>query len=101
MMEHALLRSLMSKEFYEDHKGIRCPDKIFTKDLRKIKQTLEYAMNTYDKDLTPSELEALFFTHNNSMTTANKQVYEDMFRKIAREEPLSKDIAEDVLSKLF
>ena len=100
-MEHALLRSLMNKEFYEDHKGIRCPDKIFTKDLRKIKQTLEYAMNTYDKDLTPSELEALFFTHNNSMTTANKQVYQDMFRKIAREEPLSKDIAEDVLSKLF
>ena len=100
-MEHALLRSLMNKDFYEDHKGIRCPDKIFTKDLRTIKQTLEYAMNTYDKDLTPSELEALFFTHNNSMTTANKQVYQDMFRKIAREEPLSKDIAEDVLSKLF
>ena len=101
MMEHALLRSLMKKEFYEDHKGIRCPDKIFTKDLRKVKQTLDYAMSTYDKDLTPSELEALFFANNNSMTTANKQVYQDLFRKIAREDPLSKDIAEDVLSKLF
>ena len=100
-MELALLRSLMNKDFYEDHKGIRCPDKIFTKDLRKIKQTLEYAMDTYDRTLTPSELEALFFANNNSMTTANKQVYQDMFRKIAREEPLSKDIAQDVLSKLF
>ena len=100
-MEHALLRSLMNKDFYEAHKGIRCPDKIFTKDLRKIKQTLEYAMDTYDRTLTPSELEALFFANNNSMTTANKQVYQDMFRKIAREEPLSKDIAQDVLSKLF
>jgi replicative DNA helicase len=101
MMELALLRSLMNKEFYDDHKGIRCPDKIFTKDLRKVKQTLEYAMNTYEKDLTPAELEALFFTHHNSMTTANKQVYQDLFRKIAREQPLSKEIAEDVLSKLF
>ena len=101
MMELALLRSLMNKEFYEDHKGIRCPDKIFTKDLRKIKKTLEYAMATYKRSLTPVELEALFFANNNAMTTANKQVYEDIFRKISREEPLSKDIAEDVLSKLF
>jgi replicative DNA helicase len=101
MMELALLRSLMNKDFYDDHKGIRCPDKIFTKDLRKVKQTLEYAMDTYDRSLTPAELEALFFANNNSMTTANKQVYHDLFRKIAREEPLSKEIAEDVLSKLF
>ena len=101
MMELALLRSLMEKDFYEDNKGIRCPDKIFTKDIRKIKQTLDYAMITYDKDLTPSELEALFFANHNSMTTANKQVYEELFRKISREQPMSKDIAEDVLSKLF
>ena len=45
MMELALIRSLMNKDFYDDHKGIRCPDKIFTKDVRKIKQTVDYAMN--------------------------------------------------------
>jgi replicative DNA helicase len=101
MMELALLRTLMNKEFYEDHKGIRCPDKIFTKDVRKVKQTLDYAINTYQKDLTPAELEALFFANNSSMTTANKEGYRDIFRKIQREQPLSKEIAEDVLSKLF
>ena len=61
MMELALIRTLMDKEFYDNHKGIRCPDKIFTKDVRKIKQTLDYAMNTYEKTLSPSELEALFY----------------------------------------
>ena len=97
MMELALLRTLMNKEFYEDHKGIRCPDKIFTKDVRKVKQTLDYAIDTYQKDLTPAELEALFFANNSSMTTATKEAYRDIFRKIQREQPLSKDIAEDVL----
>lgn len=101
MMELALLRTLMNKEFYEDHKGIRCPDKIFTKDVRKVKQTLDYAIDTYQKDLTPAELEALFFANNSSMTTATKDAYRDIFRKIQREQPLSKEIAEDVLSKLF
>ena len=101
MMELALLRTLMNKEFYEDHKGIRCPDKIFTKDIRKVKQTLDYAIDTYQKDLTPAELEALFFANNSSMTTATKEAYRDIFRKIQREQPLSKEIAEDVLSKLF
>jgi len=101
MMELALVRTLLDKEFYDNHKGIRCPDKIFTKDVRKIKQTLDYAMHTYEKDLTPSELEALFYANNNSMTTANKEAYRDLFRKIARENPLNKEIADDVLSKLF
>jgi replicative DNA helicase len=101
MMELALLRTLMNKEFYEDHKGIRCPDKIFTKDIRKVKQTLDYAIDTYQKDLTPAEIEALFFANNSSMTTATKEAYRDIFRKIQREQPLSKEIAEDVLSKLF
>jgi hypothetical protein len=101
MMELALIRTLMDKEFYDNHKGIRCPDKIFTKDVRKIKQTLDYAMNTYEKTLTPSELEALFYAGNNSMTTANKEAYRDLFHKIAKENPLNNEIATDVLSKLF
>ncbi len=100
-MELALIRTLMDKEFYDNHKGIRCPDKIFTKDVRKIKQTLDYAMDTYEKTLTPSELEALFYAGNNSMTTANKEAFRDLFHKIAKENPLNKDIADDVLSKLF
>ena len=100
-MELSLIRSLMDKEFYEDHRGAKCPDRLFRKDVRKIKQTLDYAIETYQKDLTPSELEALFFANNSSMTTANKQAYKDLFRKIQREQPMSADIAEDVLSKMF
>ena len=35
------------------------------------------------------------------MTTANKQVFSELFQKVAREKPLSTEIADDVLSKLF
>ena len=52
-MELSLIRSLMDKDFYEDHKGSRCPDKLFSKDVRKLKQTIDYAMDKYERTLTP------------------------------------------------
>ena len=100
-MELALIRTLMNKEFYERHKGMRCPDKIFTKDTRKIKQTLDVAMNEYDTDLTTSDLEALFFASNQTLTTANKEMYKTLFSRLTKEQPMNNNIAEEVLSKLF
>jgi len=47
MMELSLIRTLHDQEFYEDHKGIKCPDKLFTKDVRKIKRVLDNAMDKY------------------------------------------------------
>ena len=101
MTELALIKTLLDKDFYDQHKGIRCPDKIFSKDVRKIKRTIDYAMEQYDKSITPAELEALFFSHNTTLTTATKDTYKDLFKKITKEAPISKDIADDVLSKLF
>tara|TARA_R100001369_G_scaffold54334_1_gene81207 strand:+ start:2664 stop:3890 length:1227 start_codon:yes stop_codon:yes gene_type:complete len=101
MHELALIKTMMDKEIFDENKGIRFPDKLFGKDLRKIKQTLEYAMQTYDKSLTTATLEALFFANNGTMTTANKEVFKDLFKKIERETPLDKAITSDVLSKLF
>ena len=101
MMELALIRTLMDKDFYDNNKGIRCPDELFSKDVRKIKQTLDYAMHTYERTLTASELEALFFANNSTMTTATKQVYNDLFKRVSREESMNKEIASEVLSKLF
>ena len=35
-MELSLIRSLMDRSFYDDHRGARCPDRLFSKDVRKI-----------------------------------------------------------------
>jgi KaiC/GvpD/RAD55 family RecA-like ATPase len=100
-MELALLKTLLERDFYDQHKGIRCPDKIFTKDIRKIKQSLDAAMEAYDGDLTVSDLQAVFNRMNQSMTTANRTAFDDLFRKIDKAEPIKKEIAEDTLSQLF
>jgi hypothetical protein len=100
-MELALVRSLMDKEFYDDHRGARCPDRLFSKDIRKIKHALDVAIEKYSRTVTPDEIEALFMSGNPSMTTAQKQAYGDLFHRIKREAPLGKDVAQEVLSKLF
>ena len=100
-MELSLIRSLMDKPFYDAHRGAKCPDRLFSKDVRKIKQALDQAINRYERTVTPDEIEALFLANNASMTTAQKQAYSSLFNTIKKEVPLGEDIAQEVLSKLF
>jgi replicative DNA helicase len=96
MMELALLKTMMNREFYDSHKGIRCPAKIFTKDVRKIKETMDKAMAEFTGDLTVSDVEALFYTHNQTMTTANKAAYTDLFRKLDKESGIKNDFTPNI-----
>jgi len=100
-MELSLIRSLMDKEFYDEHRGARCPDRLFSKDVQKIKQSIDRAMTTYERSVTPAEIEALFMANNPTLTTAQKQAYSALFYKVAKEVPMGSDIAQEVLSKLF
>ena len=101
MTEVALLKTLLDKDFYELHRGIRCPDKIFTKDVRKVKQTLDYAMQKYDKGLSLADLEALFYASNKTLTTSSKEQYHKIFKKMASSSALNNEVATEVISRLF
>ena len=52
----------MDKGFYDDHRGARCPDRLFSKDVRKIKESIDLAMERYERTVTPAEIEALFMS---------------------------------------
>ena len=91
----------MDRSFYDDHRGAKCPDRLFSKDVRQIKSAIDKAMDVYERTVTPDEIEALFMANNPSMTTAQKQAYSSLFSKIKKEQPLGSDIAQEVLSKLF
>ena len=52
-MEISLVRSLMDKEFYDEHRGAKCPDRLFSQDVRKIKQAVDIAMDRYSRTVTP------------------------------------------------
>jgi hypothetical protein len=100
-MELSLIRSLMDKPFYDEHRGARCPDRLFSKDVRKIKQAIDSAMDKYTRSVTSDEIEALFMSNNPTMTTAQKGAYSSLFKQIKNEQAMGSDIAQEVLSKLF
>ncbi len=100
-MELALIKTLLDRDFYEQHKGIRCPDHIFSKDTRGIKQALDAAMETYDGSLSVQDLQAVFTVQNKSMTTATKTAMDALFRRIEMTDPIKEEIAQDTLSQLF
>ena len=91
----------MDKSFYDDHRGSKCPQRLFSKDVRKIKQSIDTAMDRYERSVTPDEIEALFMSDNPTLTTAQKQAYSSLFAQIKRENPMGSDVAQEVLSKLF
>ena len=100
-MELSLIRSLMDKPFYDDHRGARCPDRLFSKDVRRIKQAIDSAMDKYERTVSPDEIEALFMSNNPTLTTAQKQAFSSLFNQIKKEQPMGGDVAQEVLSKLF
>ena len=100
-MELSLIRSLMDKGFYDDHRGSKCPDRLFSKDVRKIKQAIDTAMDRYNRTITPDEVQAMFLSNNPTLTTAQKQAYDSLFSAVKKEQPMGSDIAQEVLSKLF
>lgn len=100
-MELSIIRSLMDKEFYDNHRGSKCPDRLFNAENRKIKKTIDMAMDRYERSVTPEEVEALFLSNNPTLSTAQKMAYGSLFGQIKKESPMGSDVAQEVLSKLF
>jgi len=100
-MELAIVKSLLNKEFYDAHKGAKCPHMLFTKELSKIKTLIDASMDKYRRDITVDELEGLYFSSEPTMTTAQKEGFKGIFQKLRKEAPIGDDIAQDILSKLF
>jgi len=100
-MEQQILKSLLNKEFYDSVRGGKCPTQVFTKDLRKIKETIDYAMEQFDRDLLLDEVKGLFFSKNPTLTTSQKHQYELIFGQINNSSVVGSDVASEVLSSMF
>ena len=99
-MELALLRTLISRNFYENNKSI-AKERIFrSKETRNIKSTIDQAMVEYENDISVADVEALFFSLNQTLTTAQKDMYNVLFRKMHDSSELNHDVAQDVLREL-
>tara|TARA_R100001594_G_scaffold25294_1_gene49557 strand:- start:19335 stop:20555 length:1221 start_codon:yes stop_codon:yes gene_type:complete len=98
-MEHSLIKSLLSKDFYDSLKG-RCSNNLFTKDIKKIKQVIDDAMDSYQRDLELEEVKGLFFTSHPTLTTSQKQQFNLFFKQIETATAIGVDVADDLLSSL-
>ena len=102
MEQIALLKSLLNKDFYDEYKGDKCPHRIFSKQFGVIKTVIDAAMKKYNRDLTVGEIEGLFLAHHQrGITTAEKEEFKSIFFKLRKEDPIGKDVADEILSKLF
>lgn len=99
-MELALIQSLLKKDFYEAHRALTKPA-IFSDEANKIKTVLDTAHEEYQRDLTVSELEAVFTTTYPALTTAQRSMFKDRFNEMRSEQPLGLDLAEGVLRDLW
>ena len=86
-MELALIQSLLKKDFYEAHRALTKPA-IFSDEANKIKTVLDTAHEEYQRDLTVSELEAVFTTTYPALTTAQRSMFKDRFNEMRSEQPL-------------
>jgi len=99
-MELALLRTLMNRDIYNGNKNI-AREKIFrSQETRNIKKVLDQAMSDYENDIGPSDIEALFFTQNPTLTTAQRDIYQSLFRKIETASILNEDVVQNILREL-
>ncbi len=99
-MELALIRSLLNRNFYEANKAIVKPE-IFSTEVNKIKSVLDKAHTEYQRDLTVSELEAVFTTQYPALTTAQRNQFKERFNSMRDEQPLGADLADGVLRDLW
>ena len=99
-MELGLMKTLLNKEFYDNNKVFSRQGVFRSKETRSIKKVLDDAMFKYEEDLGTDDLEALFFAANPVLTSAQKDVFTSLFQKIGVQQPLSKEVAHDVLTQL-
>lgn len=99
-MELTLLKSLMNKDFYQNYQNKHL-NSLFTNNVKKIKITLDKAMSKYNQSITTKELEGLFFSNNPTITTSNKEVFQNLFDKLRKEQLMTPAVTKDVLSNLF
>tara|TARA_R110002111_G_scaffold100717_1_gene156020 strand:+ start:402 stop:1631 length:1230 start_codon:yes stop_codon:yes gene_type:complete len=99
-MELGLMKTLLNKEFYDTNKVFARQGVFRSKETKSIKRVLDDAMFRYKEDLGTDDLEALFFAANPALTSAQKDVYRSIFQKVLIQQPLSKEVAHDVLTQL-
>jgi replicative DNA helicase len=99
-MELPLLATLLNNGTYNANQS-RLKRSIFSEDIAGIYDLLKDAHEKYQHDIKPDDLYSLWLTHNPVATAAEINDFRDVVDTLKGADPLSDDIASDVIESLW
>ena len=99
-MQTSLLHALLSAEFYAQNKN-RLKKTLFDDRCSTVFELIAEAHAKYSHDLTVTDLMALWRSSNPAATNADRSVFSDLVAAVADADPISPDVASDVLDSLW
>ena len=100
MIEKQMIRLMLNKKFYTQHKGILSPT-VFAGDVSSLYETIQKAHEKYEDDIKVDELYSLHTAiFNPALTRAAKEKFSELVEDIKEIQEPSKEIAKDILKIL-
>ena len=99
-MDKALLRTLLSSEFYQANKT-KMRQSLFTGNNAEVYKTIAQAQDKYDQDISTNDILAIWATNNPVATVSEKEDFSDTLVEVREQTPLTPEIARDVIADLW
>ena len=99
-MTRALLKSLLSHDFYKDNRP-RLRESIFSHDDAEAYRLIAKGHEKYEHDLTAQDILSLWSLDNPVATNAEREDFIDVLQDIKSHEEISRDIARDTIEGLW
>lgn len=99
-MDKALLKTLLSSEFYQANKT-KMRQSLFTGNNAEVYKTIAQAQDKYDQDISTNDILAIWATNNPVATVSEKEDFSDTLVEVREQTPLTPEIARDVIADLW
>jgi len=97
MIEKQMIRLMLNKKFYTQHKGMLSPT-VFSGDISSLYDTVQKAHEKYEEDIKVDELYSLHTAiFNPALTRAAKEKFSELVEDIKEVQEPSKEIAKDIM----
>ena len=100
MNEVIILKNILSKKFYKEHKTKLKPT-LFNNEYLHLFRMIQDAHKKYSHDLTTDEIFALFKANNPVLTSSNLGIVEGIINEMDVRASISDEVASDVIHKLY
>jgi len=97
MIEKQMIRLMLNKKFYTQHKGMLSPT-VFAGDISSLYETIQKAHEKYEEDIKVDELYSLHTAiFNPALTRSAKEKFSELVEDIKEVQEPSKEIAKDIM----